>query len=95
MTSKYCQVKNSYESAQENIHGIKKFICQADIIQTETDLKECFSSCMQIPKPTENHGYTPWNSNTMRVLRVSGSSMLCYIALCSSLPQIWWKVVIG
>jgi hypothetical protein len=39
--------KDFYECAQENFHGMKYFyVLQVHIIETERELKECFSNCM-------------------------------------------------
>jgi hypothetical protein len=50
-------------------------VSQVNITKTETELKQHFNNCKQIPNTGENHYYIPLNSNTMRVFRVSGSSI--------------------
>jgi hypothetical protein len=60
--------KDFYEFAQKIINGRKFFyVSKVDVTETKTQLKECFSNCMQIPDTRENHCYIPLNSNTMRL----------------------------
>lgn len=64
---------------------------QADITETETELNEWFSNCMQISNTTENYCYIQLNLNTMRAFRVSGSSTFfetCVLRQHSGLTHI-------